>query len=73
MAHAQAAPDAAGPARVLRPPACPLFVFWNTRHAGRRARRAGGSATRATLGLDAIFPAVFLALLAPQLRRPGRR
>ena len=24
------------------------------------------------LGLDAMFPAAFLALLAPQLRRPGR-
>ena len=32
---------------------------------------AAASATRATLGLDAMFPAAFLALLAPQLRRPG--
>ena len=38
------------------------------RDAARRAGRAAGSATRATLGLDAIFPAIFLALLVPQVR-----
>jgi 4-azaleucine resistance transporter AzlC len=31
----------------------------------------GGLADPRTLGLDALFPAAFLALLAPQLRRPG--
>ena len=36
----------------------------------RRARR-GRDRRPQTLGLDAMFPAAFLALLAPQLRRPG--
>ena len=31
----------------------------------------GGIGDPSTLGLDAMFPAAFLALLAPQLRRPG--
>src|SRR6478609_11162704 len=31
----------------------------------------GGLGDPRTLGLDAMFPAAFLALLAPQLRRPG--
>jgi 4-azaleucine resistance transporter AzlC len=31
----------------------------------------GGIANPQTYGLDAMFPAAFLALLAPQLRRPG--
>ncbi len=31
----------------------------------------GGIGDPRTLGLDAMFPAAFLALLAPQLRRPG--
>ena len=31
----------------------------------------GGLGDPRTLGLDAMFPAAFLALLAPQLRRAG--
>jgi len=34
-------------------------------------RRAGGLGDPRSLGLDAIFPAAFFVLLAPQLRRPG--
>ena len=44
--------------------------------AGTRARSparslGGGLGDPRALGLDAMFPAAFLALLAPQLRRPG--
>jgi predicted branched-subunit amino acid permease len=47
-----------------------VFVCWNA------ATVAGALASRAladpnALGLDAVFPAAFVALLAPQLRRPG--
>jgi 4-azaleucine resistance transporter AzlC len=47
-----------------------VFVFWNL---GTLigALAGGGIADPKTLGLDAMFPAAFLALLAPQLRRPG--
>lgn len=46
-----------------------VFVFWN---AGTLLGAvAGGGVDPRDLGLDALFPAVFLALLAPQLRRPG--
>ena len=45
-----------------------MFVFWNT---GTLVGALGGNAIGdpATLGLDAAFPAGFIALLAPQLRR----
>ena len=47
-----------------------VFVCWNL---GTLigALAGGGIANPKTLGLDAMFPAAFLALLAPQLRRPG--
>lgn len=49
-----------------------LFVFWNIGTAvGALAGTALGDPE--TLGLDAAFPAGFLALLAPHLRRPGGR
>jgi predicted branched-subunit amino acid permease len=35
------------------------------------ASLGGGLGDPRALGLDAMFPAAFLALLAPQLRRPG--
>jgi 4-azaleucine resistance transporter AzlC len=47
-----------------------VFVCWNAGTAlGAVAGR--GLADPSALGLDAMFPAAFLALLAPQLRRPG--
>jgi 4-azaleucine resistance transporter AzlC len=47
-----------------------VWVFWN---AGTLAGAllGGGLGDPRALGLDAMFPAAFLALLAPQLRRPG--
>lgn len=49
-----------------------LFLFWNLgTFAGAVAGTALGDPE--TLGLDAAFPAGFLALLAPHLRRPGGR
>jgi 4-azaleucine resistance transporter AzlC len=47
-----------------------VFVLWNLGTlAGALA--GGGLGDPATYGLDAMFPAAFLALLAPQLRQPG--
>ena len=49
---------------------CQRLVCWN---AGTLAGAllGGGLGDPRALGLDAMFPAAFLALLAPQLRRPG--
>jgi 4-azaleucine resistance transporter AzlC len=47
-----------------------VFVLWNAGTlAGALAGAGLGDPER--LGLDAMFPAAFLALLAPQLRQPG--
>ena len=49
-----------------------IFVLWNVGTiVGVAFGRAIGDPH--TLGLDAMFPAAFLALLAPQLSRPGAR
>lgn len=68
MAHAQAVPAARRRAFDLT--ALCLFTAWNL---GTLAGAVAGSGLGdpRKLGLDAVFPAVFLALLAPQLRRPG--
>ena len=68
MAHAQDEVEAKRRAFLLT--SLLLFVFWN---GGTLVGALGGRALGdpATFGLDAIFPAVFVALLAPQLRRPG--
>lgn len=47
-----------------------VFVCWNAGTA-LGAVAGKGLADPSALGLDAMFPAAFLALLAPQLRRPG--
>ena len=49
-----------------------VFVFWNL---GTAVGALGGGAIGdpATLGLDAAFPAGFVALMAPHLRRPDGR
>ena len=68
MARAQDEPAAAR--RALIATGVSVYLFWN---AGTVAGALAGSAIGdpATYGLDAMFPAAFLALLAPQLRRPG--
>ena len=47
-----------------------VFVFWNLGTLAGALLGSGLGDPRA-YGLDAMFPAAFLALLAPQLRRPG--
>lgn len=65
MAHAQREPADKRRGFVLT--ALAIFVCWNAGTLG--GALAGGALGDArSLGMDAIFPAVFLALLAPQLR-----
>jgi 4-azaleucine resistance transporter AzlC len=68
MARAQEEPESARRALLLTG-AC-VYVCWN---AGTVLGALAGDAIGdpATYGLDAMFPAAFLALLAPQLRQPG--
>jgi 4-azaleucine resistance transporter AzlC len=68
MARAQDEPAAARRAFVAT--GVSIWVCWN---AGTLAGAlvGGGLGDPRTLGLDAMFPAAFLALLAPQLRRAG--
>src|SRR6476661_4266374 len=68
MARAQSDPGAAR--RAFLATGVSVWVFWN---AGTLvgALLGGGIGDPKSLGLDAMFPAAFLALLAPQLRRPG--
>lgn len=68
MARAQEDPAMARRAFILTGVA--VWLCWNAgTFAGAVAGRGLGNPR--TLGLDAMFPAAFLALLAPQLRRPG--
>lgn len=70
MAHAQPAP--AAKRRAFDLTAVLLFVGWNLGTvAGALAGQGLGNPQ--DLGLDAMFPAVFLALLAPQLRNADSR
>jgi 4-azaleucine resistance transporter AzlC len=68
MARAQDEPRAAH--RAFLATGLSVFVFWNL---GTLAGAVigGGIGDPRDFGLDAMFPAAFLALLAPQLRRPG--
>jgi 4-azaleucine resistance transporter AzlC len=68
MARAQDDPEAARQAFLAT--GVSVWLFWN---AGTLvgALAGGGIGDPRSLGLDAMFPAAFLALLAPQLRRPG--
>ena len=68
MARAQSDPDAARHAFLAT--GVGVWVFWNLGTLVG-ALAGGGIGDPRTLGLDAMFPAAFLALLAPQLRRPG--
>lgn len=49
-----------------------VFVFWNLGSLAG-ALLGGGLGDPRALGLDAMFPAAFLALLAPQVERPAAR
>jgi 4-azaleucine resistance transporter AzlC len=68
MARSQAEPAAAQFAFLAT--GVSVFLCWNVGTA-LGAVAGTGLANPASLGLDAMFPAAFLALLAPQLRRPG--
>jgi 4-azaleucine resistance transporter AzlC len=66
MAHAE--PNAAAKLRAFDVTGACMYVAWNAGSlVGALVGGRLGSPT--ALGLDAVFPAVFLALLAPQLRR----
>lgn len=69
-AMARAEDDPAAARRAFLATGVSVWVFWN---AGTLlgALLGGGLGDPRALGLDAMFPAAFLALLAPQLRRPG--
>ena len=68
MARAEDDPGAARRAFLVT--GISVWLCWN---AGTLAGAlvGGGLGDPRALGLDAMFPAAFLALLAPQLRRPG--
>ena len=68
MARAQDDPDAAR--RAFFATGISVWVCWNLGTLIGALLGSGLGDPRA-LGLDAMFPAAFLALLAPQLRRPG--
>jgi len=68
MARAQEDPAAARHAFLAT--GISVFVFWNLGTLVGALAGEGLGDPR-DLGLDAMFPAAFLALLAPQLRRPG--
>jgi 4-azaleucine resistance transporter AzlC len=68
MARSQDDPDAARRAFVLT--GISVWLCWNAGTA-TGALMGGVIGDPRALGLDAMFPAAFLALLGPQLRRPG--
>lgn len=69
-AMARAQPDERSARRAFWTTGVLVFVFWNASTlAGALASDALGDPR--TLGLDAVFPAAFVALLAPQLRQRG--
>jgi branched chain amino acid efflux pump len=69
-AMARAQNDRADAQRAFVATGISVWIFWN---AGTVAGVLVGTGLGdpSDLGLDAMFPAAFLALLAPQLRRPG--
>jgi 4-azaleucine resistance transporter AzlC len=69
-AMARAQPDAEDARRAFLATGASVWVFWNLGTLVG-AVAGGGIGDPRTLGLDAMFPAAFLALLAPQVRRPG--
>ena len=71
-AMARAQPERAAAQRAFLATGVSVFVFWNLGTLAG-ALLGGGLGDPRALGLDAMFPAAFLALLAPQLRRPEAR
>jgi 4-azaleucine resistance transporter AzlC len=69
-AMARAQDDPALARRAFLATGLSVFVLWNLGTAAG-ALAGGGLGDPRALGLDAMFPAAFLALLAPQLRRRG--
>jgi 4-azaleucine resistance transporter AzlC len=69
-AMAKAQPGQALARRAFWATGISVYVFWNAATVvGALAGQAIGDP--AAFGLDAVFPAAFVALLAPQLREPG--
>jgi branched chain amino acid efflux pump len=68
MARAEEQPDEAR--RAFFATGVSVWICWNTGTLAGALLGSGIGDPR-SLGLDAMFPAAFLALLAPQLRRPG--
>jgi 4-azaleucine resistance transporter AzlC len=68
MARAQDSPEHARGAFVTT--GVSVFLLWNLGTLAG-AQVGAGLGDPAAYGLDAMFPAAFLALLAPQLRQPG--
>jgi predicted branched-subunit amino acid permease len=69
-AMARAEDDPATARRAFLATGVSVWICWNLgTFVG--ARVGGGLGDPRALGLDAMFPAAFLALLAPQLRRSG--
>ena len=71
-AMARSQDDPASAHRAFLATGLSVFVFWNLGTLSGALLGTGLGDPRA-LGLDAMFPAAFVALLAPQLRRPGAR
>jgi 4-azaleucine resistance transporter AzlC len=69
-AMARAQDDPAAARRAFLATGVSVWLCWNLGTLSG-ALLGGGLGDPRTLGLDAMFPAAFLALLAPQLRRPG--
>jgi 4-azaleucine resistance transporter AzlC len=69
-AMARAQDDAGAARRAFLATGISVWVGWNVGTLAG-ALLGGGLGDPRSLGLDAMFPAAFLALLAPQLRRPG--
>ena len=69
-AIARAQEDPAAARRAFLATGVTVWLCWNLGTLAG-ALLGGGLGDPRTLGLDAMFPAAFLALLAPQLRRPG--
>jgi 4-azaleucine resistance transporter AzlC len=69
-AMARSQPDPGSARHAFLATGVSVWIFWNLGTLVG-ALAGGGIGDPQALGLDAMFPAAFLALLAPQLRRPG--
>ncbi len=69
VAMARAQPDPEQARGAFYATGVAIFILWNLGTLG--GALVGGGLDPERYGLDAMFPAAFLALLAPQLRQPG--